>query len=434
MIRKNWVVILVFFVFLLVRLIVLDRLPIFTDESIYIVWGLKINSNFSNWVIPVLNGKQPATALLMGFSQMLPLAPMYAARLVSVILSCLTFVAVVLIGKKIKKENSLGLLGLLLAFCPYLVFYDRLALSEAGVVASFCFALWAILEGRGFLVGIILGLGWWVKSTVLVGFLAALLTAYLFDKKLIPRIIIGFLVVTAPLLLNPIFGEISKRETTDWISVDPVFWARNFIWAVSYLIGYLALPLYWKKTNDKTILTILIWFAATFFVEIFIAKAFYARYLVLVAPLALLLTWVQSKKMSVILLAASISVSFLAVFYPLQLGNYLNHFGQAGVDFRQYIVGWSSGYGLPQAANYLIEKSKMGKLTLSVGPESGNPNDAMLILLYKSKANLDLVYGLPSGAYVVWGGQDFSGIKTKLTEVAKFYRPQATPAILYHIN
>jgi hypothetical protein len=64
------------FVYLLTRLIALLKLPIFTDESIYIYWAKFIDSYHSHWLISITDGKPPLLIWVLTTGKCLKIALM----------------------------------------------------------------------------------------------------------------------------------------------------------------------------------------------------------------------------------------------------------------------------------------------------------------------------------------------------------------------
>ncbi len=142
--RQIWIL---FLIFVSLRLVFAFHLPIFNDEAIYMRWGMGFLQNPSHWWAWTLDGKQPAVAVSFGLAQLLPLDPLVAMRLVSIAWSAVTFWTVYFLLQYVSgslkiKSNNLVVYGLLfLAVCPYLIFYDALALAESPVTACFALAL-----------------------------------------------------------------------------------------------------------------------------------------------------------------------------------------------------------------------------------------------------------------------------------------------------
>jgi 4-amino-4-deoxy-L-arabinose transferase-like glycosyltransferase len=139
----------VFFIVLLVaayfttRLINLTKLPIFTDEGIYIHWA-KVAWHDAAWrFISLTDGRQPLqTWATIPFLKLFPEDPLFAGRLFSVSTGFGTLLGLFitlyyLFGKKAAYIGSL-----IYILNPYFLFYDRMALADSSVNAGF---IWMLL-------------------------------------------------------------------------------------------------------------------------------------------------------------------------------------------------------------------------------------------------------------------------------------------------
>ncbi|MBI1356426.1 MAG: hypothetical protein GC160_18955 [Acidobacteria bacterium] len=152
--------------------------PIVGDEGIYLRWA-EIIDHQGQWFISLLDGKQPLSYWLYALERMaLPNAdPLWTGRLVSVAAGVATTAVIWRVGVKLGSSLG-GLLGAALyAVFPWAMMYDRLIYTEALVNlagASFAWAcLWAFETERPTwkreaLAGLILGLGYFLKSTALL--------------------------------------------------------------------------------------------------------------------------------------------------------------------------------------------------------------------------------------------------------------------------
>src|SRR3989338_3020432 len=162
--------------FLISRLSFLSRLPIFNDEGIYLRWGQDFIEYFGRGISPVsIDGKQAALPFFLGLIQLFPFDPLILARVMSVTFSLITFITVRAIFQKLFPKSSLYPLSLLMIFCPYLLFFDRLMTGESIMTAVFSLSLLitlTILENpktrKAIFLGIVTGAGWWFKSTVIL--------------------------------------------------------------------------------------------------------------------------------------------------------------------------------------------------------------------------------------------------------------------------
>jgi hypothetical protein len=169
MMKHVW---MIFVFFVALRIIFAFSLPIFNDESIYMRWGMGFLHQPERWWSYMLDGKQPAIAIFFGLAQKLPIEPLIAMRLVSILWSCITFWAMFAISKQLKlKQYAL----LLLAVCTYSILFDSLAIAESAIVAASTVLLWLSLSliekpvwWKAVSIGVVIAIGWWFKSTILL--------------------------------------------------------------------------------------------------------------------------------------------------------------------------------------------------------------------------------------------------------------------------
>jgi len=90
------------------RLTNLTKLPIFTDEAIYIRWS-QIGSRDANWrFISLVDGKQPLfTWIMMVFLRVIA-DPLLAGRLVSVLAGAMTTVGMWLTAQELFKSKKIA--------------------------------------------------------------------------------------------------------------------------------------------------------------------------------------------------------------------------------------------------------------------------------------------------------------------------------------
>src|SRR3990167_972902 len=120
--------------FLITRLINLDKFPIFSDEGIYIRWS-KIAWKDASWrFISLTDGRQPLqTWATIPFLKLFEQNALLAGRLFSVTtgffaLSGIFSLACYLFGKKTAFISSF-----IYIFTPYFLFFDRMALADSAV-------------------------------------------------------------------------------------------------------------------------------------------------------------------------------------------------------------------------------------------------------------------------------------------------------------
>ena len=119
---------------LLTRLRGLDLLPIFLDETLHVRWALLIAQGDKTWDATWKWGR--ALTIWLG-ALVSPWASdlLHANRLLSVALGAVTLVATVEIARRLLGPRPAFLAGLFYVLCPFTLFYDRMALTEAGLSA-----------------------------------------------------------------------------------------------------------------------------------------------------------------------------------------------------------------------------------------------------------------------------------------------------------
>jgi len=145
-------------------------LPIFLDETLHVRWALLISEGRKPWWKPWEWGRALTVwlgALVMPFAS----DPLWANRCLSVAFGLLTLIATVAIADRLF-DRRVGLVaGLFYVFCPFTLFYDRLALADACLSALFALTLLLSLrivaEPRlrfGILAGVVMALGVYTKA------------------------------------------------------------------------------------------------------------------------------------------------------------------------------------------------------------------------------------------------------------------------------
>jgi hypothetical protein len=102
-----------------------------------------------------------------------------------------------------------------------------------------------------------------------------------------------------------------------------------------------------------------------------------------------------------------------------------------------HVRGWTSGYGITEAVNYLKSKAENKEITVLVRSATGNPEDAVLVYLRKHK-NINTDYlgdSVCSGQvkqdlkrfkepiYFVSRDREYGGNEPCLNEEIKFFKP-----------
>ncbi|MFI5169171.1 MAG: glycosyltransferase family 39 protein, partial [Vicinamibacterales bacterium] len=120
--------------YLATRLPGLSLLPIFLDETLHVRWALLLSQGERSWDATWKWGR--ALTIWLG-ALVSPFAAdlLRANRLVSIALGALTLLATVGIARRLLGPRAAVLAGVFYALCPFTLFYDRMALTEAGLSA-----------------------------------------------------------------------------------------------------------------------------------------------------------------------------------------------------------------------------------------------------------------------------------------------------------
>lgn len=467
-----------FLLFFLVRIIFLDRLPIFNDEAIGLNKGLVLTAQPELWAQLVGDGKNPGISISLAAAQSLPIDPLLAGRLVSVVSSLLTFIAILRVAHILDiSQDSKRFLAVFLAFCPYLLFYDRLALPAAPVTAAASIALALTLSFcqrprivTGALLGLTIAIGWWFFSLILIILPAIGLTLLISYRQLFANrkettlgIVAGvciFILLTLPVWTNPSYqavnralaGSVSRVLSVKELIQFPIsLWIANIYQVGQWFLGFITpLPLIFfviacMRVGKKTKLLIPMVFAVLpLSLSVLLVKSMSARNLVILVPPVLVVASMGTTifgRLEKAFLTGTALVLFIhasiLVVAPLSYYQMLSTYAPAGAgDMSQYTTGWASGYGVKEAIAF-IKSDAAGKPSLVfVRVDSGNPEDAVYVLLNREKnfRTLPIIYfpqvqkelqriKQPINLYFVSRGTQLADMSEKMKELARFVKP-----------
>ena len=400
------------------RLTELTKIPIFTDEAIYIRWGQIALQDPAHRFISLEDGKQPLFIWLMMPALKLISDPLVAGRIVSVAAGLISLAATVAIGWILFGETVGWLTGAAYIVSPFFLLYDRLALYDSLTAAlmSVCLLLSILFAKRprldlSLLLGAAVGFGLLTKSSAQFAiFLLPVSLLLLTDKsyknyKLYKWIFLSFLSIFISLLislllrLSPLAYMVKLKEQTFIVSFDE-FFADPFsrIWGNlgglnHWLTGYLTWPWiialaagiafsfkkFWKQT-----LFLLSWFIVPFLALAAFGIVLYPRFLLFMSlPLLPLIAKgiatfsslriphlgggrstlpktrsprsLWSLAMTAIVLYYPAYISYQLIFNPLAAP-----IPQA--DRGQLMDDWPAGYGIPEVVEILKIESQAHKI------------------------------------------------------------------------
>jgi len=396
---------IIIFAYFTSRLLNLSKLPIFTDEAIYIRWS-QIGANDAAWrFISLTDGKQPLfTWIMMIFFKILKgFDPLVIGRLTSVFSGFFTLMGIMSASFLIFKNRSVMFLtGLLYIIIPFTLMYDRLALYDSMVSMFSVWSLWFsimlfkyIKLDLALLLGMNLGLGFLNKSSALFSLLLSPVALILSAPKkrnieffrYFGFLLIAFLlsqVMYNLLRLSPLFHMISRKNTvfiytfSEWIQNPLAYFWGNIRGLGEWLVQYLTIPVFimslvsffLNKNNLREKLLLFIWFVVPFISLSFFGKVLYPRFVLFMSiPLIMLTAYsfgyiLQKYRcrlglviLMIIFLVPSFFISFTLIRDPTK----------AQIPFPdrgQMIDNWPSGGGITEVLEYIRDKSESEKIAV----------------------------------------------------------------------
>lgn len=389
--------IFVWLVFLVTRLWNLTLLPVFTDEANYIDWGWR-ELNFPHHLFYSLyDGKQPFLMWLFGWSQKLFSDPLFAGRFVSVLTGLLTLWGMCTLSKYLFDKRTAINASILYLSIPLFLLFDRQALMESSLAAVGIWSLYFLykyldLNKLRYLItlGIILGLGFFIKSSALL-FIVTTGIVLIAKKKvdaIIPLLILATCMASVcfPLLMQPQFwATLSTNSRYSAGLLGP--WWKNFtaitdimFWQLTPLV-YLALI--WAVFKQKKYLVLLWGFMPLIFSGL-TATYIVSRYVVPFLPPLLILVARLPRKYLAIVIIPAIILSAIQIFNPIQYFYTLKKVSQYSY-IEAYVLGDASGYMTNVAVDRIKEISAGKPMALGLALFSGNPEVGLLIYLRNSQ-------------------------------------------------
>lgn len=419
------------------RLIFLDRLPIFTDEAIYVRWA-QIAQNDASWrFISLTDGKQPMFVwLAMIFMEFIK-DPLLAGRFVSVVSGFFTMAGLFLLTLELfKRKSTAFIVAFLYIVYPFAQVNDRMALYDS-MVAAFC--IWAfyfsILLVRklkldiAYTLGFILGGGILTKSNAFFSIYLLPFTLLLFDfkkAKLKNRFIrwvllAGFASALAygmynVLRLSPLFEIISIKNAnfaypvSQWLMHPFTFFLSNLSGFLSWLTQYLGISymvlilisLIMFKKFFKEKLLLFTYFFLPFIAICLFGNVIYPRFIYFMSlyliPLA---AWglnfiidearthsYRRKKHLIVKLSAPFIIlvfSWHQALVSYQFAADPINAKIATADNSQYVNSWAAGWGVKESISFFNEKGKDQKIYIATEGTFGLMPEAMEMYLLKNK-------------------------------------------------
>ena len=420
--------------YFLLRFIFIDKLPIFTDEAIYMRWA-QIALNDSSWrFISLTDGKQPLYVWFAMVFMKLIHDPLIAGRTVSVLSGFMTMLGIFLLTFELFKNKTTAFFtSFLYVFYPMAEVYDRMALMD-GMVGTF--AVWGLyfsvlLVRRirldvAYTLALLIGGGSLTKTDGFFTMYMLPFTLLLFDfgknlkrQRFIRWLIfalfasgLGYLFYNI-LRLSPLFSMINAKNAgfvypfSDWLHHPFTFFYGNLYGLMSWLTQYLKLPYILlilvsvvfirNMTREKLLLLaycFLPFIALALFGRIIFPRFIYFMSLFLI-PLAADGLNIVIQKVFVLLkakkdmyFAITVAVVLVFILYPAfvsyQFASDPLHSQIADSDYNQYINSWSAGWGVKESVVYFKQQASNQKIYIATEGTFGLMPESMELYLIKN--------------------------------------------------
>lgn len=416
--------------YFVIRVVNLTNFPIFNDEAIYLDWGWRETHVPGYLYYSLYDAKQPLLMWIFGIAEQLLPDPLFAGRIVSVFTGFLTLFGIYKISKTLFNTKTALLSSLTYALVPLFSFYDRQALMESSISAV---GIWSgyfffnLSEKKDYksavFLGLIFGIGFFIKSSALV-FLMSFLISLIYLIKLVPRKIkiletafltlFVFLCTVLLLIINPQFWSTfhtNARFTLtfgEFLSFPVNIWMSSFVTHVKISFFYLTPLLFvtsligsfliFKKSSKHKLF--LLYFFLSIFIATFSVKGGFDRYTVSFLPFLvicssyLLIEIFDKNKIKeyIAILAHLIIPLILTLYQIINFPGYILTMGKiSGYSHSSYLNGFTSGYGVNEAVGYFENLSKKDKFVIGIAENTGNPESAFQIYFNKNK-NAKVIY------------------------------------------
>lgn len=400
----------------------LTLLPIFNDESIYLdwAWGTRIPGHLYD---SLLDAKQPLMIWIFGIFENFFHDPLFAGRFASVLIGSVTAIGIYSVANKLLNKHAAIFASLLYSVIPIFVFYNRQALMEGAVA---CIGIWsfnALLNllcrpsiGKGIILGVIQGIGFFIKSSSLLFVVSStfIILFCLIKKRRVELIkpylisIAAIFVIDFLIFINALFwqtlssnnrysytlGELFAFPFNSWIDHFLGFFEMGFLFVTPlvFIAGIIGM-FFMGKDKIRNYKTFLAYFIFALLLEIFLVRFQHQRYIVAFLPFIVISAsyvlsilwggnvWRKSLAVASFLLPVLFSVVliFNPEYYIVQLHK-ISKYSDYG-----YISGQTSGYGINEVMRYIEENSSGSQASIVMfGANVGNPESA--VDLYSQKA------------------------------------------------
>jgi 4-amino-4-deoxy-L-arabinose transferase-like glycosyltransferase len=381
-------------IYLTTRFYSLTKLPIFTDEAIYIRWS-QIGLRDAAWrFIPLTDGKPPLYHWFVMVALKFIADPLFAARFVSVLAGFLNLILIWVTARVISKRYSVAhMAALLYLTSPFVLVYDRLAVVDGLLtgfsISSFLFAYLLAQTLRfdvAMILGVSIGAGLLTKANGLLflilsplHYLTVVSKKFKWSKFFRWLWLWLFAVVISQaiysiLRLSQFFYRIGQKNLeftitfSDFLRHPFAMTWGNIKSLFTWQVGYLTLPIcilialaFLRKKDLKTKLVLLGYFLIPLLMISTFNKIIFPRFLLISTPFLLILaaygldlaTKLKPVVRTLVITLALIVpayISFIFITNPIKAPI-------VQADRDQYLDSWSSGVGINETVAYLKDRA-----------------------------------------------------------------------------
>ncbi|NLG06437.1 MAG: hypothetical protein GX559_01925 [Candidatus Pacebacteria bacterium] len=459
--KKHYLILLaILIVYFLLTLFRLIKLPVFADEAIYIRWTQLIIDDWRRYLFfPMNDGKTPLQMWLMIPFQFMFTNPLFAGRFLSVLIGAGNVLIIGLIGKEFSKDTKQQQLVQYLAMLmtilsPFTFFHHRMALTDAllffNLNLSFYFGL-KFLKNIKLKYLLLLSLSFFLalfsKLSALL-FIPSLLVLFVlffyskkFDVKSLGKNILALaLALGLGLLLFysfkrlAVFPQIFSRGGDFLHPLSSLFKIEvinttfnNLKFFIEQYLQYFALGLlllafvFFNKEQRKEQLLLLTSFLAFILPLACMGKIIYPRYLLpaslfLIISAALNLTYLfTQKKLIYRIIGGLLAISILIQSFGFIIPSYfsIDDIPFSRADRAQYLEEWSSGQGIYEVSQLMLESKEKQSLAVATEGYFGTLPDGILMYLHQKNLTNLVVEGI---------GQPISAIPENFIEKSRNYK------------
>lgn len=398
----------------LLRLPLLTSLAVFTDEANYLDWGNRMISVPGHLFYSLYDAKQPLSMWLFGISEKIFYDPLFAGRLISVVFGFFSLLGIYYFSRELFNKKVALISSLYYLLSPLYLLFDRQALMESHLTAIgiwAAFLTYQVIYTKKlkyiFWLGIILGIGFWIKTTTWIwyGLVCSVLLYTSLKTKHSHFISWGILVSLISLLVGlPLFLQGSFWTTlglnlrysftlTELTKFPLETWGKNLLAVFQVSFVQILFPVFilaaLELLRNKKNIFLKIWLLVPVILQVIVAKDLNSRYLTpFLWPLLILAARITEnlklKKLIILLVViTSLPLEILQIINPVKYFELISKYTRFSY-IEGYVTHEPSGWAIQESNAYLNQITKTQKIVLGLGLYSGNPEIGTMIYFQKN--------------------------------------------------